>query len=88
MKAKEELKELKIKSVDELQRLLALNREKLRDMSFKVSQNQLKNIRELRSLKKKISTILTLINQQKVKVEDKVQVEDKDETKKSETNKD
>jgi len=63
MKVKEELKELKVKSVSELQRLLARNREKLRELNFKVSQNQLKNIREIRALKKKIAKILTLINQ-------------------------
>ena len=65
MKAKEELKELKLKSEPELQRLLALNREKLRDLRFKTSQNQLKNIREIRVIKKKIAKILTLINQKK-----------------------
>jgi len=65
MKVKEELKELKLKSGAELNKLLALSREHLRDLRFKVSQNQLKNIREFRKLKKKISTILTLINQKK-----------------------
>ncbi len=63
MKAKEELKELKLKSEAELHRLLASNREKLRDLRFKVSQNQLKNIKEIRQIKKKIAKILTLINQ-------------------------
>jgi len=65
MKDKEVLKELKLKSVLELNKLLALSREQLRDLRFKVSQNQLKNIREFRKLKKKISKILTLINQKK-----------------------
>ena len=65
MKVKEELKELKLKSVSELQRLLAASREKLRDLRFKDSQNQLKNIREIRALKKKIARILTLLNQKK-----------------------
>ncbi|MCX6742733.1 MAG: 50S ribosomal protein L29, partial [Candidatus Parcubacteria bacterium] len=63
MKDKEVLKELKLKSVLELNKLLASSREQLRDLRFKVSQNQLKNIREFRKLKKKISKILTLINQ-------------------------
>lgn len=84
MKVKEELKELKLKSVSELQRLLALNREKLRDLNFKVSQNQLKNIREIRDLKKKIAKILTLLNQNQKEVKpaehinDKALKEDKD----------
>ncbi len=63
MKAKEELKELKLKSAGELQKLLNSSREKLRELRFKVSQNQLKNIREVRSCKKKIAKIITLINQ-------------------------
>jgi len=63
MKVKEEFKELKLKSVNELHKMLASNREKLRDLRFKVSQNQLKNIREMREVKKRISKILTLINQ-------------------------
>ena len=65
MKAKEELKDIKLKSVAELQKILNSSREKLRELRFKVSQNQLKNIREIRSLKKKIAKILTLINQKR-----------------------
>lgn len=71
MKAKEELKELTLKSANELTKLLALNREKLRDLKFKVSQNQLKNIREVRQLKKKIAKIMTLLkNKIEVKKEE------------------
>jgi len=62
MKSKEELKELKLKSEAELQNLLALDREKLRDFRFKANQNQLKNIREIRKVKKRIARLLTLIN--------------------------
>jgi len=61
MKSKEELKELKLKSVNELHKILASSREKLRDLRFKTSQNQLKNIREVRELKKKIARIMTLL---------------------------
>lgn len=68
MKAKEELKELKLKSETELNRLLASHREKLRDLRFKVSQNQLKNIREIRIIRKKIAQIMTLLKQKKVRV--------------------
>ncbi|MCX6746366.1 MAG: 50S ribosomal protein L29 [Candidatus Parcubacteria bacterium] len=63
MKIKEEIKELKLKSVVELQKLLALDREKLRDLRFKASQNQLKNVREIRSIKKRIAQILTFMSQ-------------------------
>jgi len=66
MKAKEELKEIKMKSVSELQRMLASNREKLRDLRFKVAQNQYKNIREIRVIKKKIAKTMTILNQKKV----------------------
>jgi large subunit ribosomal protein L29 len=63
MKAREELKELKLKSESELNKLLASNREKLRDLRFKVLQNQLKNVREVRVIRKKIAQILTILKQ-------------------------
>jgi ribosomal protein L29 len=63
MKAHEELKELKLKSIAELHKILNSSREKMHELKFKAFQNQLKNVRELRSLKKKIAKILTLINQ-------------------------
>lgn len=72
MKVKEELKELKLKSVSELHNLLASNREKLRDLRFKDSQSQLKNIREIRALKRKSARILTLLNQKNKTSEEKV----------------
>jgi len=65
MKSKEELKDLKMKSETELNKLLVSGREKLRDLRFKVSQNQLKNIREVRALKKRIARISTLLNQKR-----------------------
>jgi ribosomal protein L29 len=58
-----ELKELKKKTAPELQKLLYDSREKLRELKFKDANRQLKNVRELRSLKREIATILTLINQ-------------------------
>ena len=60
-----ELKELKSKTTAELEKLLAKNREVLRDINFKVSSKQLKNIREIRQVKKLIARILTLIGQHK-----------------------
>jgi len=68
MKIKEEIKELKLKSVVELQKLLALDREKLRDLRFKVSQNQLKNVREIRNIKKRIAQILTFMSQKQLAI--------------------
>lgn len=63
MKLKEELKELKAKSAVELNKLLAANREKMRELNFRIAQNQNKNVREIRFVKKKIARILTVLNQ-------------------------
>ncbi|MDD5289878.1 MAG: 50S ribosomal protein L29 [Patescibacteria group bacterium] len=55
------IKELKIKSENELKTLLKNEQEKLRELNFKVAQRQLKNIRELRFAKKNIAQISTLL---------------------------
>jgi large subunit ribosomal protein L29 len=60
-----EFKELKNKDNKELQDLLLVNREKLRELRFKDSNKQLKNIREIRVVKNLIAQILTLLNKQK-----------------------
>jgi ribosomal protein L29 len=57
-----DFKELKNKTEKELQEMLAVSRDKLRDLRFKDSNKQLKNIREIRVLKHKIAQILTLLN--------------------------
>ena len=57
-----ELKELKTKSISDLHRLLAESRDKLRELRFKDAGKQLKNVREIRVIKKEIAKILTLIN--------------------------
>jgi len=56
-------KELNNKSEKELQKILADSRDKLRELRFKSASDQLKNVRELRELKKTIAQILFLINQ-------------------------
>lgn len=61
MKAKELLK----KSKSELQRLLFETREKLREMRFNLASGKVKNIKEIRALKKDIARILTVLNQKK-----------------------
>jgi large subunit ribosomal protein L29 len=60
-----ELKELKKKTKAELQKMLIDSRDKLREMKFKDANRQLKNIREIRKLKREIARILTLLNQEK-----------------------
>jgi len=58
-------KELKIKSITELQKILAESREQLRDLRFKVASKQLKNVREIREIRKRIVRILFILNQPK-----------------------
>lgn len=53
------------KSEAELHKLLEEHREKLRELSFKDSSKQLKNVREIRATKKMIAQILTLLNNKK-----------------------
>ena len=57
-----EFKELKNKKENELHRTLAEARDKLRDLRFKDSSKQLKNVREIRKVKKFIAQILTLLS--------------------------
>ena len=56
-----EYKELKTKGEKELQKLIVEQREKLRELKFKTAANQLKNIRELRTVRKQISQIMFLL---------------------------
>jgi len=56
-------KELKTKSDKELQKLLAEWREKSRELRFKVSSEQLKNVREVRQVKKTLARIMLLLSQ-------------------------
>lgn len=53
--------ELKKKTEAELTEQLAEAREKLRELRFKASTRELKNIREIRNVKKEIAQILTII---------------------------
>jgi ribosomal protein L29 len=60
-----EFKELKKKSESELHKLLEQLRDKLRELRFKDANKQLKNIREIRTVKENIAQILTLLNSKK-----------------------
>ncbi|MBI5621859.1 50S ribosomal protein L29 [Candidatus Falkowbacteria bacterium] len=60
--------ELKGKSEAELQRLLKSSRETLRDLRFRVANKQLKNIREVRMIKKTIAHLLTALQSLKTPV--------------------
>jgi large subunit ribosomal protein L29 len=57
-----ELKELKKKSIGELHKILAENRDKLRELRFKDANKQLKNVREVRNTRTIIAQVMTLLN--------------------------
>lgn len=61
------IKELKLKSDNELQTLLTESREKWREMRFKVAQRQLKKVRDIRKVKQTIAQILTLLKERRKK---------------------
>ena len=65
--------EIKSKSEKELKELLVEKRERIRDLRFLLSQGKVKNIREIRKMKKDIAKILTIKNQ-KPKIKDKRQI--------------
>lgn len=58
-------KELKQKNEIELKKLLADSREKLRDLRFRVASRQLKDVRQIRKIKKTIAKVLTLFTKKK-----------------------
>ena len=57
-----EIKELTTKTPAELVKLLTESQEKLRELRFKDSNKQLKNVRSIRVLKQEIARINTLLN--------------------------
>lgn len=61
------IKELKDKLKPEQEMLLKSSQEKLRELRFKVAVKQLKNVREVRNLKKTIARLLTLHKNNKEK---------------------
>jgi len=58
-------KEIKNKSVNELKTTLIENQELLRELNFKDANRQLKNVRQIRQIKKMIAQISTVLSQQK-----------------------
>ena len=58
-------KEIKDKSLAELKASLVSNRESLRDLNFKDANRQLKNVRQIRKVKKTIAQILTVLKNKK-----------------------
>jgi large subunit ribosomal protein L29 len=64
-------KELRGKSEDELRKLLAETRERLRALRFNVSTAQESHVRNIRDAKKTIARILTLLNEEQPAAETK-----------------
>lgn len=60
---KKELQNFKTKPETELKKNLGLEREKLENLSFDLAAGKVKNIREIRRLKKDIAQILTLLSE-------------------------
>jgi large subunit ribosomal protein L29 len=56
------ISEVKQKSKKELQSLLSTRREKLRSLKFDLSSGKVKNVKEIRGIKKDIARILTVMN--------------------------
>lgn len=56
------LKELIEKNNEELNRILKESRDKLRESRFKVASRQLKNVREIRKIKKIVIRVLTILS--------------------------
>ncbi|MBU0707818.1 50S ribosomal protein L29 [Patescibacteria group bacterium] len=61
------IEELRAKPAKELNILLQELREKERDLRFKISAKQMKNVRELRDIKKTIAKIFTVLNSKQSK---------------------
>jgi len=56
-----DFKEIKTKTEAELHRLLADHRDRLREARFKDASRQLKDVREIREIKKTIARVLTTL---------------------------
>lgn len=67
-----EIKELKIKTTDDLSSALKEQRERLRHLKFELAGRKLKNVRELFEVRKTIARILTLIHARQTPVQAKV----------------
>lgn len=63
---KMKIKELKTKLTPELEKLLKSARENLRELRFKISRKQFKNVRELRKVKRTIARLLTILNERRI----------------------
>ncbi|MCX7778984.1 MAG: 50S ribosomal protein L29 [Patescibacteria group bacterium] len=56
------INELQQKTKEELKKILSEQRDKLRSLRFDVVLKKIKNVREIRKIKKNIARILTILN--------------------------
>lgn len=66
------LKDIKIKSDVELEKQLAVTREKLRELRFKDANKQMKNVKNIDKQKKIIARILTVSKQREIQEANKL----------------
>ena len=57
-----EFKELSQKPKEELQKIVQEEREKLRNLRFDLASGKVKNVRQIRQLRKNIAQILTILS--------------------------
>lgn len=57
------MSELREKSIAELKEMLVEAKEKLRELCFRVSTRELKNVREIRKVKQQIARLLTVLKE-------------------------
>lgn len=57
--------EIKDRSVGELQKLLIEQRDKLRDLRFRIAHRELKSVRDLRVVRQTIARLLTELNRRR-----------------------
>lgn len=62
-----DIRDLRSKAETELERLSLEKKEKLRDFGFRVARRELKNLREIRNIKKDLSQILTVLKEKSLK---------------------
>lgn len=61
-----EIKEIRQKAKAELEKLLKMTREQVRDLRFKISAKQHKDVRDLREAKRTVARILTVLKEKRI----------------------
>lgn len=63
---KNEIEELRRKSLDELKKIVTADREKLRQLKFDLAAGKVKNVREIRKIKRRIAQALTVLREKSI----------------------